>query len=270
MTDKHSSQTGLEPSDRSRLELWGQQIRTPQRSLVSALVATFLLVLFLVVRVAGAEIDLSPQFAVGSSASRRLMPPPQAIIPPPVSQRVNYLGQTGGLIRDFAIQGDLIFVPEGSALTVLRMSENGSATVLSRVSPNQGQIRGIALSSGVAYLITPIGLAVIDVDDPLAPQVLSFVPGGGEAVQVSEDFVFVAARAAGLRVINVSDPRRPVLANTFPLPGKALALAVDGRTRLAYIAADNGGLRVVDVGAPDVPREVASLDFPARGAGARV
>ncbi len=41
------------------------------------------------------------------------MPPPQAIIPPPVSQRVNYLGQTGGLIRDFAIQGDLIFVPEG-------------------------------------------------------------------------------------------------------------------------------------------------------------
>ncbi len=143
------------------------------------------------------------------------------------------------------------------------MSENGSATVLSRVSPNQGQIRGIALSSGVAYLITPIGLAVIDVDDPLAPQVLSFVPGGGEAVQVSEDFVFVAARAAGLRVINVSDPRRPVLANTFPLPGKALALAVDGRTRLAYIAADNGGLRVVDVGAPDVPREVASLDFPA-------
>jgi hypothetical protein len=262
MTGKHSSQTGLKPDGRSRLAPWDQLFRTTKSTWVSGVLAALIPVAFLVAGAAGADMGFSTEYAE-SSALEQAMPPPQAIVPPPVSQRVNYLGQTGGLIKDFIIEDELIFAPEGSALTILRMSEDGSATVLSRVSPNQGQIRGIALSNEVVYLITPIGLAVIDVHDPLAPQVLSFLPGGGEAVEVSGEFVFVAARAAGLRAINISDASQPVLANTFPLPGKALAVALDGKTKLAYVAADEGGLRVVDVGAPDVPQEVASLEPPA-------
>ena len=264
MTGKNYSQTGTKPSGCSRLGKWGQLFRTALKSPACASVsALFILIIFLAVRGSGAEAGIRPQVATSSSPPRQGTPPPQAIVPPPISQRVNYLGQTGGLITDFAIQGDLIFAPEGSALTILRMRDDGSATVLSRTSPNQGQIRGIALSSDVAFLITPIGLAAIDVRDPQGPEVLSFLPGGGEAVRVAGEFVFIAARAAGLRVINVSDPSQPLLASTFPLPGKALAIALDERTRLAYVAADEGGVRVVDVGAPDVPHEVASLEPPA-------
>ncbi len=189
-------------------------------------------------------------------------PSPQAIAPPPVSQRVRYLGQTGGVVTDFIIQDSLIFVPEGDALTILQRSD--PPTVLSRTSPNQGRIQGIALSEGTVFAITPIGLAAIDVHDPLNPAVVSFMPGGGEAVKLADGFAFIAARAAGLRIVNVADPRRPVLAGTFPLPGKALALELDPRASLAYVAADEGGLRVVDVGAPDVPREITSLT-PAAG-----
>jgi hypothetical protein len=158
-------------------------------------------------------------------------------------------------VTDFAIQDDLVFLPEGDALTILRLG----ASPLSRISPNQGRIQGLTLAGETVFLITPIGLAAVDVQNPEQPQLLSFLPGGGEAVRIMGDFAFVAARAAGLRVINVSDPRRPVLASTFPLPGKALAIEVDPRLQLAYIAADDGGLRIIDVSTPDLPRQVASM-----------
>ena len=193
--------------------------------------------------------------------ARANVPHPQAVVPPPISQRVRHLGQTGGLVTDFAIQGDLILTPEGDSLTILQLhAELEGATVLSRVSPNQGRIQGIATAGETIFAITPIGLVVIDVHDPYYPQVLSFLPGGGEAVRVAGDFVFVAARAAGLRVINAAEPRRPALVCTFPIPGKVLSLAVDVTTGLAYVAADQGGLRIIDVSAPDLPREVGSVE----------
>jgi hypothetical protein len=233
------------------------------RQLALVLVGAFLLTIFLAGTSVGAETRLLPRTSRDSRIPRSATPPLQAIVPPPVSQRVKYLGQTGGLIADFAVRDDLIFAPEGSALTVLRLGDEGGATVLSRVSPNQGPIRGVAFSEGIAFLITPIGLASIDVHEPDDPEVLSFLPGGGEAVQVVRGFAFVAARAAGLRIVNVSDPHQPVLASTLPLPGKALAIELEMGTDLAYVATDEGGLRVIDVGVPDLPREVASLELPA-------
>ena len=227
------------------------------------LVGALLMTIFLAGRSFGAETCVLPGWGRDSSVPEGVVPPQQAIVPPPVSQRVRYLGQTGGLIADFTVRDDLIFAPEGSALTILQLSDDGSATVLSRMSPNEGPIRGVAISEEIAFLITPIGLASIDVHEPHSPKMLSFLPGGGEGVEVVRGFAFVAARAAGLRIVNVSDPSQPVLASTLPLPGKALALELDTGTDLAYVATDEGGLRVIDVGVPDLPREVASLELPA-------
>lgn len=168
-------------------------------------------------------------------------------------------------MTDFAISeaGDLLFVSEGEALTILQLDDQaGPATVLSRISPNQGRIQGIEVVDDVAYVITPIGLAIIDVQDARNPVLQSFLPGGGESIQVANRFAFVAARAAGLRVIGVADPRHPVLAGTLPVPGKALAVQLDLVFNLAYVAADEGGLRVVDISAPDLPRELGSLKLP--------
>ncbi|MBN1316658.1 MAG: hypothetical protein JXA42_14365 [Anaerolineales bacterium] len=198
-------------------------------------------------------------------------PPQQAILPPPTSQKVNLLGQTGGQVTDFYVHenwspddsSSLIYLPEGNALSIIKLDNDlKNTTVLSRISPNQGQIQGLTMSQDTAFLITPIGLVAIDVQDPYNPQILSFLPGGGESVKVAGDFAFVAARAAGLRVINVNKPGRPVLASSLPLPGKSLDLALDMETSLAYIAADEGGLRIIDISAPDLPREVASMELP--------
>jgi hypothetical protein len=208
---------------------------------------------------AAAPITNPPYQATPESAQVAESPPVSAALPSD-SQRLRYLGQTGGVVTDFGLQDDLIFVPEGDALTILRLG----SSPLSRISPNQGRIQGLALAGTTVFLITPIGLAAVDVGDPAQPQLLSFLPGGGEAVQIMGDFAFVAARAAGLRVINVADPRRPVLVSTFPLPGKALAIEVDAETQLAYVAADEGGLCIIDVSTPDLPRQVAGMT-PAGG-----
>ena len=46
------------------------------------------------------------------------------------------------------------------------------------------------------------------------------------------------------------------------LPGKALAIELDLEFNLAYVAADEGGLRIIDISAPDLPREVGSVELP--------
>ncbi len=258
MSGENLPQAGPKSGPQPPQVRWG----VPKR-FVLVLVGVSLAIIFLAGRSFGAESRSLPSYSRDSRMPRPAVPPRQAIVPPPVSQRVKYLGQTGGLIADFAVRGDLIFAPEGSALTILQLGDGGGAAVLSRVSPNQGPIRGVALSEEIAFLITPIGLASIDVRQPDSPQVLSFLPGGGEAVQVARGFAFVAARAAGLRIVNVSDPRQPVLAGALPLPGKALAIELEMDTNLAYVATDEGGLRIIDIGVPDLPREVASLELPA-------
>lgn len=246
------------PSDLGHLQRKARPLQFRRKS--SQLLGLMLLSLALAWsgRAAGAETDYPaqdlyrPPFTHQSNQSA----------PSPASQRVKYLGQTGGLITDFAMKDDLIFAPEGDALTVLQLDPEGKATVIARVSPNQGRIQGIALSGETVFLITPIGLAAVDVSDPQHPEVISFLPGGGEAVKAAGEFVFVAARAAGLRIINISNPHRPVLAGTLDIPGKALAIALNSRTNLAYVAADEGGLRIIDIAAPDLPHEVGSIELP--------
>jgi hypothetical protein len=164
---------------------------------------------------------------------------------------------------DVIIEGDLAYVAEGDALTILHMDRPGTGTaVLSRMSPDQGRIQALAVSGGIAYLITPIGLATVDVRDPYLPQQLGFLPGGGEAIKVAGQFAVVAARAAGLRVLNVSNPKEPVVVGKLAVPGKSQALQLDSDRHLVFLAADDGGLRVIDVSAPDLPSEVGSLIMP--------
>src|SRR5262249_51219055 len=56
-----------------------------------------------------------------------------------------------------------------------------------------------------------------------APTALSFVliPGFANAVDVSGNFAFVAAGAAGLQVVNVTDRTHPAIVGSLPLPGNA-------------------------------------------------
>ena len=86
------------------------------------------------------------------------------------------------------------------------------------------------------------------------------IPGYANNVDVSGNFAFVAAGAAGLQVVNVANPSAPVIVAALDTPGNANDVRVFGS--LAYIADGASGLRIIDVANPSQPVAVGALDTP--------
>ncbi len=117
---------------------------------------------------------------------------------------------------------------------------------------------GAAIVGGHAYLAdADSGLVVVDVSNPIAPEVIASLPrlAGSQAVAVSGSYAY-SADAFGLSVADVSDPMRPRYLGHAHTMGSAGGVAV--RDTLAYLA-ENMGLDVLDVSEPAKPRVVATI-----------
>jgi hypothetical protein len=79
-------------------------------------------------------------------------------------------------------------------------------------------------------------------------------------VDVSGNFAYVAAGAAGLQVVNVANRAAPVVVGSLDTIGNANDIRVIGN--LAYIADGPGGLVIVNVAVPQAPVMVGSIDTP--------
>jgi len=114
----------------------------------------------------------------------------------------------------------------------------------------------MALAGTNAYVTTPQGLVVVDLDDPVKPKVAGRVgaPGlkepRGLAVQFRYAFL---VDAEGLKVLDVTAPHEP---RVVPAPAVPIAdaRAVYLARTYAYVAAGRGGLAIVDVEKPAAPR----------------
>ncbi|MBS2022466.1 MAG: Ig-like domain-containing protein, partial [Deltaproteobacteria bacterium] len=96
-------------------------------------------------------------------------------------------------------------------------------------------------------------LQVVDVRNPVLPIVRGTIdlPGpdiGGVALR--DRLAFVADGASGVVVIELGDPTAPQRVATVPVVGSARDVAVSGD--LLLVAADVGGLRVLDLASPDL------------------
>lgn len=142
-----------------------------------------------------------------------------------------------------------------------------------------------------------------------SPTALSFlaIPGYANGVDVSGDFVYVAAGQAGLVVVDAGNLTAPRIAGTADTPGNAndvkvsggFAYVVDGRNGLVvvdvrdpahpaiaghaalpgtatdlalnggrvYVAAGEAGLQIVDVTDPANPRLLGGIDTPGNARG---
>ena len=143
------------------------------------------------------------------------------------------------------------------------------------------------------------GLAVLDATAPATPKLVGSVtlPGWALRVSLRQRTAVVAGGAAGVRLVDMSDPRaasdlggmsflralvtgavtdgrsifaadqlngvrvldakaQREIATFAPLAEAHAAVVAKG---VAYVAAENGGLRVIDVTTPNAPREVAGL-----------
>jgi hypothetical protein len=119
--------------------------------------------------------------------------------------------------------------------------------------------RHVILGGHYAYVATDAGIAVVNLDDPLAPKLAAQVPlAGARASALQFRYLFVTT-AAGLEVVEVTIPER-----ARRVEGARVALA-DARglyvaRTYAYVAAGREGLAIVDVERPESPKLLTKFD----------
>jgi LVIVD repeat len=111
--------------------------------------------------------------------------------------------------------------------------------------------RHITLGGHYAYITTPKGLSIIDLDNPLRPKHIKTIAlEDARASAVQFRYVFVTD-SKGLHVIDITLPKAPKLLDALvPLQNaQKLYLA---RT-YAYVAAAEQGLAIIDIEKPEAP-----------------
>ncbi|GGW96886.1 hypothetical protein GCM10007391_33710 [Alteromonas halophila] len=83
------------------------------------------------------------------------------------------------------------------------------------------------------------------------------IPGYANNVDISGDYAFIAAGAAGLQVVDVADRENPQVVAELDTDGTAIDIKVRGN--LAYIADGDGGLKIMNVSDPLNPVLISSL-----------
>jgi hypothetical protein len=126
-------------------------------------------------------------------------------------------------------------------------------------------LEGVAVADDFAYLtswsynLVP-ELVVVDISDPLDPDVLSsYGARGGSAVEIAGGNVYVPVGVDGLKIFDVTDPLSPTVIGFYPLPGVTDVKVVDG---LAYLTEWNAGLHILDVTSPATPTLVSTYSLP--------
>ncbi|MBU6164766.1 MAG: hypothetical protein KGQ52_01395 [Alphaproteobacteria bacterium] len=112
--------------------------------------------------------------------------------------------------------------------------------------------RHITLAGHIAYVTTPRGLVVVDLDTPTAPRLAASLPlNDARASAVQFRYLWVTT-ARGLELFDIADLKRPV-----HRPEATLAMADARKLYLArtyaYVAAKGEGLVIVDIKKPLKP-----------------
>ncbi len=125
-----------------------------------------------------------------------------------------------------------------------------------------GDGHDITLEGGYAFTAGDTGLRVIDVSTPAAPfEVGSWEAPPGfymQSVALSGDFAYLCNQGYNLWKIDISNPANPFQAGIGAVVGSN-NIAVAGS--YGYLAADDSGLRVIDVGSSPFS-EVGFIEVP--------
>jgi hypothetical protein len=111
--------------------------------------------------------------------------------------------------------------------------------------------RHITLAGTIAYVTTPNALQVVDLNDPLSPQLVSSVPlRDGRASAVQFRYIWVTD-ADGLKVLDITHLRDPKPTGAV-VPLENAQRIYLART-YAYVAAKHQGLAIVNIAKPEAP-----------------
>ena len=114
--------------------------------------------------------------------------------------------------------------------------------------------RHIILGGHFAYVATPRGLVVIDLDDPAAPHITAEIPLPDARASALQFRYLWVTTARGLELLDVTNLARPVHIAQATVPLANARRVYLART-YAYVAAKADGLVIIDVKQPRRPRE---------------
>lgn len=111
------------------------------------------------------------------------------------------------------------------------------------------------------YLLSDVGLDVIDVSNPSNPQRLGrrLISTQVYDIAVAGNYAYIANGSTGVLVYNISNPAAITSVTTYNTPGTASGLALEGQ-RL-YVADGSNGLLILNIAAA-TPTLLGSLDTP--------
>ncbi|HTB92498.1 MAG TPA: hypothetical protein VK728_06680 [Candidatus Sulfotelmatobacter sp.] len=116
--------------------------------------------------------------------------------------------------------------------------------------------RRITIAGTFAYILTDKALVVVDLNNPLAPQVTATIAApvlnDPRAVAIQFRYAFVADRD-GLKVLDVTDLAQPKIVSGAMVPFEDARNVYVART-YAYVSAGKQGLAIVDVEKPEAPK----------------
>src|SRR5262245_3518419 len=115
----------------------------------------------------------------------------------------------------------------------------------------------LILEGDLVYVATEKGLTILNIADPLHPQVVSSTPStrGNRCQGLAKkgSYVYLAAGKAGIQVIDVSDPSEPrTVANAWK-GGNIYDVAVHPTGAAAYAISYGGELYVWGIADPQLP-----------------
>ncbi len=121
-----------------------------------------------------------------------------------------------------------------------------------------GEFMDVVVNSSGTLAVAAVGTTgvwVIDLSNPSSPELLGTydTPGTvwGVALNAASTLVYVADGASGLKVLGLGNPSQPNLVGSLVLGGTQRGIDVVGG--YAYLANQNGTLRIIDVNNPAAP-----------------
>lgn len=172
---------------------------------------------------------------------------------------------TPGAAANVTLAGSYAFVAAGSGggMQVVRVRFPTPPGFVAS-GPDYWIVRDIAAVGDYLYAASG-GLAVYDVTEPAGPIRIATcdVPGGVGSFVIQGDYAYVAGDS-GFSTIDIADPAAPAFLATWHWSTGVECLAIHGD--YAFCASDpgyyNAVLSVLDIGDPESPTRVASLDLP--------
>ncbi len=159
--------------------------------------------------------------------------------------------------RHITIGGNIAYVIAGRGLVILDLADPLNPRVASTLPLANG--RASVLQFRYLFVTDAGGLKVVDVTNPARARVVvsATVPlRNAQGLSVARTYAYVAAGSAGIAIVDVERPEAPRLmthfnANAAITDARDVVIASTNASLFAYVADGAGGLKVLQLTAPD-------------------